>query len=84
MNEYEFRVAQRDRVGNTRLVNAQLPVSNMAEYFHAEKMGILIIRHIAPFTLRTLLYGDDHLDLTENKRIITETLRFINDSKRLV
>ena len=31
--------------------------------------------HIAPFTLRTLLYGDDNLDLTE-------TLRFINDSKR--
>ena len=38
--------------------------------------------HIAPFTLRTLLYGDDDLDFTENKRIITETLRFINDSKR--
>ena len=38
--------------------------------------------HIAPFTLRTLLYGNDNLDLTENKRIITETLRFINDSKR--
>ena len=38
--------------------------------------------HIAPFTLRTLLYGDGNLDLTENKRIITETLRFINDSKR--
>ena len=38
--------------------------------------------HIAPFTLRTLLYADDNLDLTENKRTITETLRFINDSKR--
>ena len=38
--------------------------------------------HIIPFTLRTLLYGDDNLDLAENKRIITETLRFINDSKR--
>ena len=39
--------------------------------------------HITPFTLRTLLlYGDDNLDSTENKRIITETLRFINDSKR--
>ena len=44
---------------------------------HGYKMG-----HIAPFTLRTLLYGDDNSDLTENKRIITETLRFINDSKR--
>ena len=38
--------------------------------------------HITPFTLRTLLYGDDNLDFTENKRIIAETLRFINDSKR--
>ena len=38
--------------------------------------------HIAPFTLKTLLYGNDNLALTENKRIITETLRFINDSKR--
>ena len=38
--------------------------------------------HIAPFTLRTLLCGDDNLDFTENKRIITATLRFINDSKR--
>ena len=38
--------------------------------------------HMAPFTLRTLLYGDDNLDLNENKRIITETLRIINDSKR--
>ena len=38
--------------------------------------------NIAPFTLRTLLHGDDNLDLTENNRIITETLRFINDSKR--
>ena len=38
--------------------------------------------NIAPITLRTLLYGDDNLDLTENKRIITETLRVMNDSKR--
>ena len=35
-----------------------------------------------PFAIRTLLYGDDNLDLTENKRIITETLRFVNDSNR--
>ena len=33
---------------------------------------------IAPITLRTLLHGDDNLDLTENKRVITQTLRFIN------
>ena len=40
------------------------------------------VGHIAAFTFRTLLYGDDNLDLIENKRIITKTLRFINDSKR--
>ena len=40
------------------------------------------IGHIAPFTLRTLLYGDENLDLTVNMRIVTETLRFIKDSKR--
>ena len=33
-------------------------------------------------TLRTLLYGSENLDLTVNKRIVTETLRFIKDSKR--
>ena len=37
--------------------------------------------NIAPFTLRTLLYGSENLDLTVNKRIVTETLRFIKDSK---
>ena len=39
------------------------------------------MRHIAPFTLRTLLYGNENLDLTVNKRIVTETCRFIKDSK---
>ena len=38
--------------------------------------------HIAPFTLRTLLYGDENLDITVNKRMVTETLRFVKDSKR--
>ena len=38
--------------------------------------------NIAPFTLRTLLYGSENLDLTVNMRIGTETLRFIKDSKR--
>ena len=38
--------------------------------------------HIAPFTLRTLLYGDENLDIASNKRIVTETLRFIKDSTR--
>ena len=40
------------------------------------------ISHIAPYTLRTLLYGIDELELTENKRIICETLKFIAKSKR--
>ena len=39
--------------------------------------------NIAPFTLRTMLYGSENLDLTVNKRIVTETLRFIKDSKRV-
>ena len=30
--------------------------------------------NIAPFTLRTLLYRSENLDLTVNKRIVTETL----------
>ena len=53
--------------------------------FYSDKMGVIranAMGHVAPFALRTLLYGDDNLDFTENKRIITETLRFINDSKR--
>ena len=33
--------------------------------------------NIAPFTLRTLLYGSENLDLTV-------TLRFIKDSKRFI
>ena len=39
------------------------------------------IRHIAPFTLKTMLYGCDNLDLS--KRIITKTLKFTDDSKKL-
>ena len=38
--------------------------------------------HIAPFTVRTLLYGNDNRELEENKFIITETLRSIKESKR--
>ena len=53
------------------------PLYNRPRVTHQKAMG-----HITPFTLRTLLYVDDNFDLTENKRIITETLRFINDSKR--
>ena len=41
-----------------------------------------VLGHIAPFTLRTLFYGDNNVDLTVIKRIITEPLRLINNSKR--
>ena len=36
------------------------------------------LEHTEHFTLRTLLYGDNnlHADLTVNKRITTEALRF--------
>ena len=34
------------------------------------------------YGIQSLLYGSENLDLTVNKRIVTETLRFIKDSKR--
>ena len=37
---------------------------------------------LAPFTLRTLLYGNHELNLTENSSIIQQTILFINNSKR--
>ena len=40
------------------------------------------LAHIAPLTVRTLLYGNDTFEFEENKIIITETLRFIKESKR--
>ena len=40
------------------------------------------VGNIAPFTLWTLLHGSENLDLTVKRRIVTETLRFIKDSKR--
>ena len=45
-----------------------------------------VISSVAPFTLRTLLYGVDESDFTENKKIIkkiiNETLKFIHEIKR--
>ena len=74
-------------VGFTRWIAAfcaVLPSSYHLSSFNSSYVKSILnaMRHIAPFTLRTLLYGDDDLDLTENKRFITETLRFINDSKK--
>jgi len=40
------------------------------------------VSHLAPLSLRTLLFGSDALDLTQNKEIICETLKFIKNSKR--
>ena len=40
--------------------------------------------HIAPFTLRTLLYGNENLDITVNKRIVTETLGLLKTPKGLI
>ena len=37
---------------------------------------------IAPFTLRTLLYGNKNLNLTVSKSLVTGTLRFMKDSNR--
>ena len=34
-----------------------------------------VISSVTPFTLRTLLYGVDEFDFTENKKIINETLK---------
>ena len=41
-----------------------------------------VISSVAPFTLRTLLYGVDEFDFTENKKIVNETLKFIHETKR--
>ena len=40
------------------------------------------LAHIAPLTVSTSLYGNDTFEFEENKIIITETLRFIKESKR--
>ena len=57
----------------------------MLREFEVSKVGEVsdcVLGCVVKVILRTLLYGDDNLDFNENKRIITETLRFINDSKR--
>ena len=56
--------------------------TKQCKFLHGAYHETYAMGHIAPFTLRILLYGDDNLGFTENKRIITEKLRFINDSKR--
>ena len=51
-------------------------------YYHRPRVTLLnALAHIAPLTVRTLLYGNDTFEFEENKIIITETLRFIKESK---
>ena len=38
---------------------------------------------VAPFALKTLLYGIDELDFKESKKIINETLKFIHEIKKV-
>ena len=51
-------------------------------YYRPRVTLINALAHIAPLTVRTLLYGNDTFEFEENKIIITETLRFIKESKR--
>ena len=51
-------------------------------YYRPRVTLLNALAHIAPLTVRTLLYGNDTFEFKENKIIIAETLRFIKESKR--
>ena len=51
-------------------------------YYRPRVTLINALAHIAPLTVRTLLYGNYTFEFEENKIIKTETLRFIKESKR--
>ena len=51
-------------------------------YYRPRVTLLNALAHIAPLTVRILLYGNDTYEIEENKIIITETLRFIKESKR--
>ena len=51
-------------------------------YYRPRVTLLNALAHIAPLTVRTLLYGNDTFEFEENKIIITETLRLIKESKR--
>ena len=51
-------------------------------YYRPRVTLLNVLAHIAPLTVRTLLYGNDTFEFGENKIIIAETLRFIKESKR--
>ena len=51
-------------------------------YYRPRVILLNALAHIAPLTVRTLLYGNYTFEFEKNKIIITETLRFIKESKR--
>ena len=51
-------------------------------YYRPRVTLLNALAHIAPLTVRTLLYGNDTFEFEENKIIIIETVRFIKESKR--
>ena len=51
-------------------------------YYRPRVTLLNALAHIAPLTVRTLVYGNDIFEFEENKIIITETLRFIKEFKR--
>ena len=51
-------------------------------YYRPRVTLLNALAHIAPLTVRILLHGNDTYEIEENKIIITETLRFIKESKR--
>ena len=52
------------------------------QYYRPRVTLLNALAHIALLAVRTLLYGNDTFEFEENKIIITETLRFIKESKR--
>ena len=50
-------------------------------YYRPRVTLLNALTHKAPLTVRILLYGNDTFQFEENKIIITETLRFIKESK---
>ena len=50
-------------------------------YYRPRVTLLNALAHIAPLTVRTLLYGNDTYETEENKIIITKTLRFIKESE---
>ena len=50
-------------------------------YYRPRVTILNALAHLAPLTVRTLLYVNDTFEFEKNNTIITETLRFIKESK---